>query len=245
MLLCSFFPEYMHNLLQCGLPNVRVSLIDLKSGHYEHLIRECNEACGILWACSTDVGKLPRSGHSRYARAWRAFMLSRASILSQRRLQELPAQLRRLVLFFSLSVAVVQKRPLNMSLSFCVILWTFPTKTESADFKNKDKTSTPGDVQDGLRFKFDMLFCAGQAYPQGNRKLRCLWWLRKCFAAWTRKWGPESQGINGWIADIPTVCHCQENKTGKIWKKQVINGSHIDSDGDKEAIKKQSYCNRM
>lgn len=28
-------------------------------------------------------------------------------------------------------------------------------------------------------------------------------------------------------------------------KKQVINGSHIDSDGDKEAIKKQSYCNRM
>lgn len=247
MLLCSFFPEYMHNLLECGLPNVRVSLIDLKSGHYEHLIRECNEACGILWACSTDVGKLPRSGHSRYARAWRAFMLSRASILSQRRLQELPAQLRRLVLFFSLSVAVVQKRPLNMSLPFCVILWTFPTKTESADFKNKDKTSTPG--QDGLRFKFDMFFWCRPSLASGESETQVPMMTSKVLCSMNPKVGP-------WVTSYQRV-DCRHPKClplprkqdrknmEKNMKKQVINGSHIDSDGDKEAIKKQSYCNRM
>ena len=90
-------------------------------------------------------------------------MLSRASILSQRRLQELPAQLRRLVRFSSVFLLRPEKALEYVFMSFCVILWTFPTKTESADFKNKDKASTPGDVQDGLSFKFDIFFV--QAKP--------------------------------------------------------------------------------
>ena len=79
---------------------------------------------------------------------------------------------------------------LNMSLSFCVILWTFPTKTESADFKNKDKTSTPGDVQDGLRFKFDMFFLCRPSLASGESETQVPMMTSKVLCSMNPKVGP-------------------------------------------------------